>query len=569
MNFFFLTALLLICACTKSGKKENILSISLTGDISTLDPANCYDTVCYVPVAQIYEPLYEIEYLKRPYTLRPLLAESMPIVSTNQLKYTFKIKRGIKYHASLLIPEGREVKSRDFIMQLKRLAYLGTNSRGWWLFDGKIKGLNDWRKSVKNDFERFFTEPIAGIYALDDYTFSIELIRPYPQLIYAMAMSFTAPLPEEAVRAAKNDFQSVTMGTGPYIVTDYNSNQGVSLEKNEHYISSTYPVDGDRFAHEKNLLKDANAKLPFIKKIRLHVIKESQTDWFNFLKQKTDILNLTTDHSHAALTADGKLKPEIAKDNISLQTSPTLIYWWLSFNMKDPVLGKNLNLRKAIAHGINIDKFIELFTYKIAQKANSIYPPGIAGYTPSTELPYKYDLALAKEYLAKSGYPEGKKLPHLQFDTRGTDTIKRQMGEFIQQELKNIGIIVDVNTNSFPTFLEKSRKGELQFWQGGWVMDYPDSENVLQLLSSSNLPPGPNSSQYVNAEFDSLFEKLKEMRDGPEKTDLMRKMERIVNDDLPWIMQYYTRNYILYHHYLENFRYSDIIYNGPKYLKIK
>jgi len=281
------------------------------------------------------------------------------------------------------------------------------------------------------------------------------------------------------------------------------------------------------------------------------------------------MINLTKDHYHVALTPEGKLKPEITEDNIHLQTSPTLIYWWLSFNMQDPILGKNLNLRKAIAHGVNIEKYIELFTYNVAQKANSIYPPGIPGYSPSAELPYEYNLEKAKEYLKKAGYPEGKGLPTLTYDVRGNDTIRRQMGEFIQQELKNLGININVSMNSFPAFLEKSRKGELQFWQGGWILDYPDAENVLQLLNSANLPPGPNSAQYINPKFDKMFDELKTMEDGPEKYAQMAKMEDIINQDLPWVMQYYTRNYILLHNHLINFRYSDIINNNLKYLKIK
>lgn len=570
MKFFFLClSLVIISSCTKGAKKTDTLAISIPQEIATLDPANCYDTVCYVPATQIYESLYELDYLKRPYSLRPLLAESFPAISKDRLKYTFKIKKGIKYHPSEFIEGAREVKAQDFVNQIKRLAFQGTRSQGWWLFDGKIKGLNEWRNTVETDLEKFFSVPTTGVYAVDEQTLVIELIRPYPQLLYALAMTFTAPIPEEAIRKSNNDLSLKTIGTGAYTVVRYNAAQEVILKKNPEYTTSTYPSEGDRYAHEKGLLKDAGAKLPFVENVHLTVIKEAQTDWLNFLKKKIDMINLTKDHYHVALTPDGKLKPEITKDNILLQASPTLIYWWISFNMKDTIFGKNLNLRKAIAYGVNIDKYIELFTYNVAQKANSIYPPGLSGYSPSVELPYKYDLAVAKEYMKKAGYPDGKGLPKVTFDVRGTDTRKRQMGEFIQQELRNLGIQVEVRINSFPAFLEKSRKGELQFWQGGWVLDYPDAENVLQLLTTANLPPGPNSSQYTNPEFDKLFEQLKELEDGPQKSDLMARMETIVNNDLPWVMQYYSRNYILYHDYLQNFRYSDIIYNNIKYLKLK
>jgi oligopeptide transport system substrate-binding protein len=570
MKYILIACLFFTFACKKqSVVRPDTLSFALSSEISTLDPANCYDQICYIAVSQVYESLYEIEYLKRPYSLRPLLAESLPMISKDRKTYTFKIKKGIKYHASKDLAEGRVVKAQDFVDQIKRLAFIPTRSQGWWLFDGKIKGLNEWRESVGSNLEKFFTTEVPGLRATDDQTLVIELNEVYPQLLYALAMNFTSPIPAEAIKKNNNELTNNFFGTGPYFIKSYNPSQQVTLKKNKDYVTSVYPSQGDRYAHENGLLKDAGAKLPFVENIKLVVIKEAQTAWLNFLKNKIDMINLTKDHYHVALTPEGKLKPEITEDNIHLQTSPTLIYWWLSFNMQDPILGKNLNLRRAIAHGVNIEKYIELFTYNVAQKANSIYPPGIPGYSPSAELPYEYNLEKAKDYLKKAGYPDGKGLPTLTYDVRGNDTIRRQMGEFIQQELKTIGININVSMNSFPAFLEKSRKGQLQFWQGGWILDYPDAENVLQLLNSANLPPGPNSAQYINPKFDKMFAELKTMEDGTEKYAQMAKMEDIINQDLPWVMQYYTRNYILLQNHLLNFRYSDIINNNLKYLKIK
>ena len=566
---FLILLLVLIVGCTNNTKKTDTIEISLPGEISSLDPAACYDQTCYVPVSQVYETLYEFDYLKRPYVLRPLLAEGLPEVSADRLTYTFKLKKGIKYHDSNLVAKGREVKAQDVANQIKRLAFLGTNSRGFWLFDGKIKGLNQWRDKVQTDLNLFFSEPVEGLSTPDDHTLVIKLLSPYPQIQYAMAMNFTSPIPEEAIRAAKNDFSIQAIGTGAYFITKYGSTQGADLEKFEGYNTSVYPSEGDEYAKSNGLLKDAGAKLPFVSKVRLTVIKEAQTDWLNFMKKKIDMINLTKDHYHVALNSDGKLKDEIIKDEIVLQASPTLIYWWIAFNLKDPVVGKNLNLRKAIAHGVNIDKYIELFTYNVATKANSIYPPGIPGYDPNAKLPYQYDLKLAKEYMVKAGYPEGKGLPALRFDIRGSDTRRRQMGEYIQQELRNLGIKVDIQINTFPAFLEKARKGELQFWQGGWVLDYPDAENVLQLLSKNNLAPGQNYFYYINDEYDRLFKEAREIENGPRKFELMKQMETLVNNELPWIMQYYSRNYILSHKYLKNFMYSDIIYNNIKYLKLE
>ena len=99
-------------------------------------------------------------------------------------------------------------------------------------------------------------------------------------------------------------------------------------------------------------------------------------------------------------------------------------------------------------------------------------------------------------------------------------------------------------------------------------MDYPDAENSLQLLVTKNHSPGPNATYYNNPEFDKLFDRLKFLSDGDEKRELMLQMEQIIHDDLPWVMQYYARNYILYHDHLKNYRHSDLIYNNMKYLKL-
>ena len=570
MKFFLLALLLTIVACTKGGNKSDTLEVSLPGEISTIDTASCFDTTCAVPVSQAYEPMFEFDYFKRPFSLRPLLAQNMPEISADKLKYTFKIKPGIKYHPAEFLPQGRVVKAQDFINQIKRLAFAGTlTSRGFWLFDGKVKGLNEWKDKVQSDLNKFFSESVSGLSAPDDQTLVIDLTAPYPQLIYAMALNFTAPMPEEAIRAFNNDFSQKMVGTGPFIMTNFNATQGVDFIKNDDYINSIYPSDGDRWAQERGMLKDAGAKLPFVQKVRLVVIKEAQTDWLNFLKKKIDLINLTKDHFQVALTPEGKLKDEIAQQNIDLQVTPTLSYWWLAFNLKDSVIGKNLNLRKAIAHAIDMDKYIQLFTYNTAQKANSIYPPGIPGYNPGNDLPYKYDLKLAKEYLAKAGFPDGKGLPVLKFDIRGSDTRRRQMGEYIQQELRNINVQVEIIINTFPGFLEKARKGQLQFWQGGWVLDYPDAENVLQLLSEMNLPPGQNSFNFVNKDFEKKFQEASHLEDGNRKFELMNKMEDIVNEELPWVMQYYSRHYVLTHKHLKNYMHSDIIYNNLKYLKLE
>jgi oligopeptide transport system substrate-binding protein len=568
MKFILLLSIFLV-ACQE--KKENLikeLRLPLSSELSTLDPAGCYDTVCAPVVANSYETLFEYEYLKRPYQLRPLLAEEMPVFEEGGRKITIKLKKNIAYHPQSFLAKDRIVTAADIVTAIKRQAFVPTQGKGWWLFENKIKGLDLWRKNVKDDLEACLKTPVEGLETPDKHTLVIRLIKPFPQLLFSLAMTFTSPMPEEAVRHFKNDLNLSMVGTGPFMLVDYNPNQQAIFDRHPGYITSSYPTQGDRFANEQGLLNDAGKKLPFVDRVSMIVMKEQQTSWLNFLSAKIDILSLTKDYYEAALGANGKLNKELTEKKVKLQSAPTLIYWWLAFNMKDPILGKNLLLRQAIAHAIDVEKFIKLFTNNTGQKANSIYPPGVPGYDPSVELPYKYDLTKAKEFLAKAGYPEGKGLPEITFDVRGNSTLQRQMSEFVVQELRSLGIPAKPSLNSFPVFLERSRRGELQFWHGGWVIDYPDAENVLQLLSSNNFPPGPNSSFYSNKKVDSLFSRISIMEESPEKYRLMAELEVEVNRDLPWIMLYYTRNYILTQSRVSNYRYSDIIFNNTKYFNI-
>jgi len=563
----FLFVILLSCQ-KKNQSKSNTLNYALSDEVRTLDPAKSYDAISAKIIYQVLEPLYQYHYHKRPYTLVPLVADGMPTIKNSGKTYIIKIKKNISYHPHVVFGNRtRYLKAQDFITQIKRLAFIKTGSNGWWLFDGKIKGINKFRKNAKT-VEDIKSQTIEGLTALDDHTLRIDLNSPYPQMLFALAMSFTSPMPIEIVEKYNNRLNDVLIGTGPYVLKKWLRMSSLILEKNPSYNHDVYPSEGDRYAHANSLLKDADRKLPFIDKINFKIIKEGQTQWFNFLSGKIDVLTLPKDKYELAVEA-GRLKDEIKKKNIKLQISPTLTYWWLSFSMEDPLLGKNIFLRKAIAHAFDTEKFITRFTNNIGQKANSIFPPGTPGYNPSRKLPYEYNLKKAKEYLIKAGYPGGKGLPEFNFDVRGIATLNRQQGEFLTQQMSLIGLKINFVTNTFPEFLRKSEQRKLQFWQDGWSMDYPDAENTLQLLTKKSHSPGPNSTMYHNPKFEELYSKLKYLKNGEEKYKIMEQMEDIIFKDIPWVMQYYTRSYILFYDHVSNFRNSDIINNHFKYLRIK
>ena len=550
-----LILLALIASCTGANKtkNQNHLNIPLQTSISTLDPAICYNEICRQAISQSYETLLEYEYKTRPYKLKPLLATSLPSVSKDGLIYIFQIKPKTYFQKHNYFKDKplREVTAKDFITQIKRVAFKPTQSKGWWLFDNNIKGLNEFRENAKT-MKDFINMPVSGLDAPDKYTLKITLTKPNAQFIYAFAMDFTTPIPIEAIEALDNDLSRQTIATGPFILQKWIPSSRVEYIKNPNYRVEYYPGTKER--------------LPFVDSYTAHIIKEAPTRWLNFAKNKIDFLELDKDDHELAINAQGELKPELAQKGITRHLSNSLTYWWISFNMEHPILGKNLNLRKAIAHAIDREKFIELFTSNLGLKANSIYAPGILGHK-AEKWPIQYSPEKSRNYLKKAGLNDNQLV--FNFDLRNTDSKRRQMGDFFQSQLSKVGIKLNIIPNTFPAYLKKAREGKLELFLDGWIMDYPDPENSLQLLYSQNKTPGPNVTSYQNNDFDRKFLAYKKANTKAEKTRLLNELDQIIRNDLPWHMMFYSRYNTLVHKRVKNYEYSDVITNFIKYLKLQ
>jgi ABC-type transport system substrate-binding protein len=112
------------------------------------------------------------------------------------------------------------------------------------------------------------------------------------------------------------------------------------------------------------------------------------------------------------------------------------------------------------------------------------------------------------------------------------------------------------------------KQGNLQVSYGGWGLDYPDGENVYQLVYGPNKAPGPNESNYDNPEMNKLYEQIAIMESGPKRAALIQKMDDILQEDSPWAMGYNQAWYFLTWPWVENFRGNEIILNKYKYVRI-
>jgi oligopeptide transport system substrate-binding protein len=566
IKFLFCISLLsfLLTGCyDKKTIMQKKLKLSLSSEIPSLDPSVSYDQVSQTVVAQVYEQLYQFNYYIRPYIIEPLIAENLPKYSADKKVLTITLKKDIPYHTHPLIPAKRFVTAQDFINAFKRLAFIPTQSPGFWLIDGLISGINEWRNTVGSDIDKMIATTPKGLKAINNHTLQITLNYPSSQLLFALTMPFTAPCPSELIK--KLQVEPITTpdyGTGAYFIESYRAGNQITLKQFPAYKSSVFPNEGISATQ-------ANTKLPLIQEIEFSIIKESNSRWLKFLAQETHIENVPKDYFPKVFDESLKIKNDFADKPWISFLIPTLTLWWIGFNMNDPVVGSDINLRLAIAHAIDTAKYRKIFTSDLAQPMISIIPPLIAGHTAFTQN-FDYNVELAKNYFKKSKFANSKAKKILKFSVRSNDSVGRQMAEFFQMELKTIGLEISIDAMPFQAFLEAQRKGQLQFFVDGWAMDYPHPANMVQLLSKKNFSPGPNHTYYKNDKVEQVYDQLLEpIEDEKTLQGLIDTVQQQLLKDVPWIPLMQSRGAAIINNKIKNFNPSPVIQNNYKYLDLE
>lgn len=580
IQFLVWILLLVLVGCTRHSHQnsEHVFRSFAKDDVKSWDPASAYDVVSLGILPNLYETLYQYQYLSEHYLLEPLLATSMPQYSRDKLTVTLSIRHGVLFQDDPCFKatggKGRELKAQDFIYAWKRLAVPALQSQGWWIFDNKVVGINAFReklvKAPKEKRAEIFEEPIEGLKALDDYTLQIQLTRPYPDLLYVLGMTFSSPVAREVVEAYGDEhgnIQDHPVGTGPYRLLSWKHNHEILLEKNGNYRMDPYPQQASPLFKEQGYLADAGKPMPFYQRINIQILKESQPRWLNFLSGRMDVVQVPKDSFGQVLLDQNTLLPDLQKKGIQLKIERGTVIHYITFNVKDAVVGPDRMLRQALSSAVDREKWISIFTNGTAKKMVNAIPEGVADRPATRKVKYDFDLKKAKALLAKAGYPDGKGLPLLKFDLRGASTTERQIGDFFAEQFAQIGVHIDVILNTFPAFLEKMKQGDLQISFGAWAMDYPDAENIYELLYGPNQSPGPNDANFNDPEYNRLYQKMEVMEVGPKRAEILQKMDDLMQEECPWILGYYEVEYHLAQPWVRNYRPSEMILNKFKYIR--
>lgn len=559
--------LLVFAGCTKKhDANERVLNVVSPAEIKGFDPVQADDLYSGREISRIYEGLLAYHWLKLPYELIPNLAESLPVVSADGITYTFKIRQGVKFQDDAAFPggKGRELEASDFVYSIKRLADSRNQATGWWVLDGKLKGLNEWREKNSKASATNYDENIEGVQALDKYTLQFQLAKPFPQFLYSLAMTFTYVVSKEVVAKYGKEFINHPVGTGPYILPLFDQGKKITYVKNPTFREKLYPSDSS--PELKHLLGDAGKKLPLVEKVVVHVMKESQPAWLKLNKGEIDYYSVPKDNFASAIK-DNKLSDELVAKGFILDIAPQLDVTYTAFNFENKLF-HNKKLRQAMYLAYDEQKANTLFYNNTAFPAQSIIPPGIAGNDPAYKNPFKGpNLEAAKKMLAEAGYPEGKGLPELKYDIPDS-TVSRQMGEYFQKQMEQIGVKIKILSSPWPEFQAKVKKKSVEIYGLAWGADYPDAENFLQLFYGPNSSPGANGSNYNNPTFNKDFEAAVQMQDSPERTARYIKLNKFLAEEVVALFGVHRQAYILEHSWLKNYHPTDLHHDAIQYLNI-
>ncbi|MEP6668178.1 MAG: ABC transporter substrate-binding protein [Chthoniobacter sp.] len=537
-------------------------------DPKSFDPQFAYDTTSQQFLEPVYDRLLDYHPIKSdPVELIPGMLEEIPkkeVQADGTVSYLCRLKRGIHFHDDPCFPggKGREVVASDVHYVFQRLADPKVESPFFAPLEQRIVGLHEARETGIAKTGKFdYATPVSGFEVIDNYTFRLHLTGPFPQILYWMAMPCSlSPVAREAVEYYDGQshegklrplFRFYTVGTGPFRMREYTPRRRARYERVDGYHTNVFPSDGFPPAKAEWLQQFAGKPLPLFDELSILIVAETIPAFVLGRQGYLDGITANKDAFAAIVTADQKLTPKYAARGMELEKCGLPGTFYITFNMQDPVVGKNVKLRKALSCACDMRAYVQIFYSGVAPVANQLIPRGLFGYDPHYVNPNGYDLEKAKRLLAEAGYPDGRDARTgeqlvLTLNESVESTEMRQRAEYEQRMLEVLGIKVKINEMTAARALEAMEQGNFQFDSGtGWAMDYPDPENFFMIFYSKNFPrEGANYCRYSRPEFDRAYEQMATMDDGPERLALIEKMNAMLAEDCPAIWEFDKAFYI-------------------------
>jgi ABC-type transport system substrate-binding protein len=516
------------------------------------DPGQLSDLYSRVITANIFETLYDYDYLARPAKVVPVLAEAMPEISPDFKTWTIRLKHGVYFADDPAFGgKKRELTADDVVYTFKRIYDPKTRSPSISaLEEEKILGVEELRDKAEKSGKFDYATPIDGVRALDRYTVQFKLGVSRPRFVQTIAdPGILGIVAREVVEKYGDEIMEHPVGTGPFMLSEWKRSSRMTFVKNPNYrheVFNSEPPPGDAVGEEvANHLRGKT--LPLVDKVVVSVIDEPQPRWLSFLTGEQDLMERLPANFVTQAIPNNKLAPNLQKKGIRMERVQLADISMFYFNMKDPVVGgytpDKVALRRAISLGYNTQEEVRLPRRGQAIVAEGLVEPQTTSFDANfrSEMGV-FDRAKAIALLDMFGYtdkdgdgwrdmPDGKPL-ELEMSTLGTAD-SRELDEILKKNMDAIGIKMVFKIGKWPEELKAARAGTMQMWQVGFAAAEPDSGVVLQLGATAQAGE-QNLAFFSNAKFDDLFARQGVMGDGPDRNALIRDAVKILIAYMPY-----------------------------------
>ena len=433
--------------------------------------------------------------------------------SEDGLTWTFTMRDGLKWS------DGTDLTAKDFEYSFKRMANPDTAAPYAATCLGMIDGF---------DAAQAGDTDALNVKASDDGK-TLTIVLAYPCSYFDKMAAFAAMSPvQQATVEANGDSWCTSAETfvsnGPYMITDWTPSERIVLTKNPNYVGGW---DNSKIVSDTItllLLEDSSAAFAAYNSGEAVLIKDVPTD---------EIPSLTK-----------------AEDGGDFYVDTILGTYYVSMNLQRDAF-QDAKVRKALALSIDRDYVANTIMQGTYSAASNIVGPGIVdengyfydnanGGSPYIAADYEANMAEAKKLLEEAGYPNGEGYPTIEYSTNDAG-YHVPLAEYLQQAWGDLGITLTINKMEWSSFTPARRAGEYDVARNGWVMDYNDPSNMVELFCTDN---GNNDGKYSNPDFDAAIEASK-VADAAEHFAQLHKAEDILMEDMGCIPVAYYNDFWL------------------------
>ena len=473
-------------------RQSGVLRIA-RGEPITLDPALVTDVTSAFYVVEIFGGLVTLD---PDLIIIPDLAETLPAIRTNAdgtVTYTFVLRR------DALFQNGRRVTAADVKWSIERHAARETLSPTAIDYIGDIVGARDY---IRNQVDE-----ITGIQVIDERTVEITIDGAKPYFLAKLTYPTAFVVDRNQVESDPNNWTRNPNGTGPFELAEWQLGEQILLRPFERYHLGPSSLDS----------------------VQIRFAGGGLTQYEN---DEVDIADVGINDIERVRTPGSPL-------NAELVSRSELGVFYLGFNTQQPPFDDPL-VRRAFGHAIDKETINTVVLQDILPVAEGIMPPGLPGFDESFRgLSFDPDLAL--QLIADSSYAGSPLLDGIRLTISGAGATPGSVIEAIQEMWRqNLGIEVEIQQVETANFFQELDRGLYQLFNIGWIVDYPDPENILDLKFYSG--SRQNDSGYASDEVDALLLEARTEQDVQTRIDLYRRVEEIlVNEDAVWIPLFFSQ----------------------------